>query len=473
MGCIGDKLVELCRGAENEIVIAAPFIKAGALSRALAEVKPSVTITCCTRWIPEEIASGVTDLEVWDILKARPGSKMFLRSNLHAKYYRADEVCLIGSANVTAAALGWRNDSNLEILTEVARATFAGFETGMFESAILVDERLYQSVRELVGRMKKSLARDEVSVAADTKWIPTLRAPEELFHFYNGDGERLSSASRVAAADDLSHFAILPGLERHSFETYVGLEFLQKPLIAGIDALLSTPQRFGAVTAFIRNRLPDVDADSAWQAIMRWMRYFLPSRYALAIPNHSEVFFRVDGTLNSKENSQRLEELVQSLNTDKSHAEWTVASRFQAPHKPLLLLSLLQMFQAGNIGSPSVEPSPELENRFNRLAAEVYPHLTLGEMSLPFYHLESDGLWVLVPRKLGAQIPDRARMSLANLRASVRCAEMRNEYYLSFLKQSKRQEILRVILDKYFSEQVATRLRAIIAPERTEKLSGS
>jgi len=459
---LGDEVLCLCGEAKADLVLAAPFIKAATLSRLFEEVKSEVSILCCSRWIPEEIAAGLTDIEVWDVVKSRPSAKLYLRSNLHAKYYRADKRCLVGSANITAAALGWRLESNFELLTSLDSSAFLDFERDMLQDAVLVDDTLYDSVRELVLQFKKSRTRDDYVLTSDGRWVPTLRNPEELFLFYSGEGERLSSASRIAAADDLGCFAIAPGLSRDTFEKYVALEFIQKPIIASVDSLLSTPQRFGAVTSLIRRRLPTVDADAAWQTIMRWMRYFLPKRYALSIPSHSEVVFRLEGISKRSSETKDVCDLLRSLNTDKSK-EWAAVSKYQAPHKPLMVLSVLELLNRGRLNSLAVEPSVELEALFNQLASIVYPDVQLGHMSLPFFHLENDGFWRLVPKMPGLEIPERSRATTVNLRTYVSHAEIRHDFYVALLQAEKRREAAGVVLDCYFAEETSRLLRASLS----------
>ncbi|MFM6208190.1 phospholipase D family protein, partial [Planktothrix sp.] len=108
---IGEQLQNLCLNAQVEIIIAAPFIKASILKKLLDSIKSGLPIKCVTRWFPEEVLAGVTDLEVWLIIESYPNSSLWLRNDLHAKYYRADQQCLIGSANLTANALGWSHHS--------------------------------------------------------------------------------------------------------------------------------------------------------------------------------------------------------------------------------------------------------------------------------------------------------------------------------------------------------------------------
>ena len=59
----GDMLVEHLSGARTRVLLCAPFIKAGVLKRLLTVIPASVTLDIVTRWRPEEIAAGVSDLE--------------------------------------------------------------------------------------------------------------------------------------------------------------------------------------------------------------------------------------------------------------------------------------------------------------------------------------------------------------------------------------------------------------------------
>lgn len=310
----GVQLTALCAQGNTDVILCAPFIKVGALARVLGSVPAGVTLKCVTRWRPDEIASGVSDLEVWPLLKERGNSSLWLCSNLHAKYYRVDTNCLIGSANITATALGWAVQSNLELLASMPldHPSVAGFESQLFASSTEVDNGIYDQmcgVVEIVSAqfqqsycqfetIEQTVASEHQDLASypDLYWLPALRNPEELFLAYSGHAARLSSASQEAACSDLATLAVPPGLPREAFEAYVAVLLLQQPVIRGIDALVATPQRFGAVRDAIAAAMPkdrvEFDADRAWQTLMRWLRYFIPNRYGLSVPNHSEVFYR-------------------------------------------------------------------------------------------------------------------------------------------------------------------------------------
>ena len=94
----------------------APFAKEVIVQLLLAATPVNVSVEVVVRWLPFDIKVGVSDLEVWDIIRDRPGADLFVRQDLHAKYYRADDRCLVGSANLTGATLGLSLAPNFELL---------------------------------------------------------------------------------------------------------------------------------------------------------------------------------------------------------------------------------------------------------------------------------------------------------------------------------------------------------------------
>ncbi len=306
----GDLLTDLCRAAENELVLVAPFIKVRTLEKLLAVVRPEVQVKCVTRWRLDEIASGVSDLDVWVALRDRPNASMWLRSDLHAKFYKAENVYLIGSANLTDAALGWSRQPNLELLIHSsAQELLSVFEEELFAGSSRVNESIYkQMCNALENFVAHHIVKPPTAMqptleyptgeasASIASWLPTLRLPEKLYIAYLGKIDELTTASRTAALTDLSVLDVPSGLSKEAFEAYVGAQLLQMPIIRQIDEFVAEPQRFGAVTAFLK-QLPcrdnlDFSANTAWQTLMRWFLQFLPARYSVSTPNVTEVISR-------------------------------------------------------------------------------------------------------------------------------------------------------------------------------------
>ena len=312
----GSKLLALCSGAEREVILVAPFVKARSLRRLLSQVSPGVDVTCVTRWRPEEVAAGVSDLEVFDEIVRRDGAALLLLPQLHGKYFRADDRCLVGSANLTHRALGWSVPPNIELLLEEqpGRPDLAQFEELVLGSACQATEDLKMRVAAaaaLIRTQPRPVGAPGEAVdgqrcyefveplAADRQievwtWLPSLRQPQDLYLAYRGLSDQLSTSSRVAASGDLAVIDPAPGLSQPSFEAAVGIALLQMPMIVGIDQLLAKPQRFGALRDMIAAETGTSKSESSfmWQTTMRWLMHFLPRRYVRQVPAQSEIFAR-------------------------------------------------------------------------------------------------------------------------------------------------------------------------------------
>src|SRR4051812_20976303 len=119
MSTVGDALLEAAAAADGPVLVVAPFVKVSPLRRMLEALPADTSVTCVTRWVPEEIAAGISDHQVWTLFRSRPGWQLRLRGDLHAKYYRFGSRLFAGSANVTGKAFGWSPEPNLELLLPV------------------------------------------------------------------------------------------------------------------------------------------------------------------------------------------------------------------------------------------------------------------------------------------------------------------------------------------------------------------
>ena len=61
------------------------------------------------------------------------------------------------------------------------------------------------------------------------------------------------------------------------------------------------------------------------------------------------------------------------LNTDKSRQRWSAATCHRAPHKPFLLLSIMDLIAQGQIVENLIEPSFELVDTWNGYWNAIMP----------------------------------------------------------------------------------------------------
>ena len=217
-----ETLRELCYGA-SEIVIAAPYIKIDALQRLLALVPTDAPIACVTRWNPNDVRAGASDVECRLLILERGGS-FRLHPNLHAKYYRCDTNVLVGSANLTASGMGYSGIGNLEILCEPS----AAFDAAAFEARLLAESReisdeefgdwiALQAILSDVSPDSSAITEDSIS-----QWHPFTRDPEHVWLLYRDLSQHIASDDELRLAQsDLDSLRVPHGLGREQFDVWV------------------------------------------------------------------------------------------------------------------------------------------------------------------------------------------------------------------------------------------------------------
>ncbi|MCP3733834.1 phospholipase D family protein [Sphingomonas sp. RP10(2022)] len=284
----GDILLAHVAAATRQLILCAPFIKAAVLRRLLAAMNPDVGVCVVTRWHADEVAAGVSDLETFDIVAARPGSELRLIDRLHAKLYLADDRALVGSANLTATALGWCDRSNLEILLEagtgdpsIARCV----EEAAAARLATAEERDRIASEAASLKVPRSVEATEVDEARATNWMPRLAAPARLYQVYNGLGaDRLTAASLEAARHDLEALAILPGLSEPAFRAAVSTSLTTMPVLAAILAAVDGDLGDEDAVAMIA-ALPGestMEPELQWVVVRDWMTHFLGDTLEIA-----------------------------------------------------------------------------------------------------------------------------------------------------------------------------------------------
>lgn len=289
----GSGVLELVEGATTRLVVAAPYIKSHALRRLISVLPKSVTsFLCVTRWLPEDIASGVCDLEILDDVSGVKGGMLLVHPHLHAKYYAAGTRCLVGSANLTGRGLGWHTPPNVELLVALP-ADLAGlrdWETALIESAVRATPELRDQLRVEAERLRASNSSQRVPEVEEPNtddlsalWVPTCPVPDRLWLVYQGRAaDRMVSSAYEGAQHDLAALRPPLGLTQPLFEAYVAGILRHMPLMAEIDRVVSTGLTDSQALEFLAERLPPPSRTSheqSWRILKLWLTHFLPNYY--------------------------------------------------------------------------------------------------------------------------------------------------------------------------------------------------
>ena len=217
----------------DRVLIVAPYIKVDTLRRLLPLISEHAQLTCVTRWQRADVTAGVSDV-VCRTLVAQRGGRFLLNQRLHAKYYRLGDTVLVGSANLTAAGMGYGSFANVEILCEPG----PGFDPAAFERELLEGAR---EVTDVEFERWNALERIQVVATAvaqseePNEWRPMTREPAHVWLTYRGDvAGVVSGDERLRAARDLVALNLPPDLDRSGFDAIVGAELLSSAAIADV-----------------------------------------------------------------------------------------------------------------------------------------------------------------------------------------------------------------------------------------------
>lgn len=125
-----------------------------------------------------------------------------------------------------------------------------------------------------------------------------------------------------------------------------------------------------------------------------------------------------------------------------------------APHKPILILSLIEQFEKQIIFDDHIFITPELVSSFKTHWTELVKSNHHPIFALPFYFLNSEPFWNLIPN-VGCEkwVASKSSMkSFKNLTTAVSYALIDSELSLILLEKNNREILKLAILDKYFPE---------------------
>lgn len=271
-----NEVLQAVRGAAEAVVVA-PYMKVTPLTEVLGRLQDGAAITCVTRWTPQDIHLGVSDVACRTIV-VEQGGTFWLHPQLHAKYYRFDKRVLVGSSNMTSLGLGYPHRGNLEILCEPG----ASFSPGVFEASLMGGSS--EVTDEEFGTWEKCPVIGGTSVSArrhtedsNGEWIPRTRNPRYVWLHYRGkDALIVSDEQRSLAGLDLRSLGVPDGLTSSHFFDWVRLSIRS-------SSFMNSIRRFeGQIDAAVWDGIAEEWSVSRaiaarWVSTAEnWLRYFDP-----------------------------------------------------------------------------------------------------------------------------------------------------------------------------------------------------
>jgi predicted restriction endonuclease len=130
------------------------------------------------------------------------------------------------------------------------------------------------------------------------------------------------------------------------------------------------------------------------------------------------------------------------LNPNIQNSKGTGKARY-APHKPLLLLCIIDLAEAGELDPPLLFKTPGLRLRFDAYWSICQPRWGgLPGLDLPFHHLSSQHLWYALTKE---GTPSRGPRSTHHL-------QLTDEFVADLSDVTRRDQIRRQLVETWFPE---------------------
>jgi putative restriction endonuclease len=147
------------------------------------------------------------------------------------------------------------------------------------------------------------------------------------------------------------------------------------------------------------------------------------------------------------------------LRSDRN-ARWPSVALNRSPYKPLLLLSVIDLFAQGSIVANLVEISADLSELFSIYCALVLPSDWRSNIAMPFFHLSREGFWHLVPLPGKEIVVSSGRLlrSVSLLTDNVQGARLDEDLFVLLCQEKPRGMLRTALIETYFASEIWPKL---------------
>lgn len=134
----------------------------------------------------------------------------------------------------------------------------------------------------------------------------------------------------------------------------------------------------------------------------------------------------------------------QRLRVDRAHGT--------APHKPILLCAVIELFERGAFPENQIELSPHLNQTFLKYWSYLGSALHNPDISRPFFHMQSGKFWHLMANPgFERVIAEKIKLkTLAEVKRAVRYAYLDEDLFEFLSETSTRESLLAVLVGHWF-----------------------
>ena len=291
--------------------IAVPFINPELLESVL-QPKWNQKVVVITSWRKDHLLTGVSKIEIYDVVKRHPKWSLLVNDRVHSKIYSNDLIsALVGSANLSYTALQDGSRSNHEVLTyiELSDSDRSSFQK-LLKDSNLVNDEYHQKCLDWYNENKNNFPKlpiDSVIPEKDKDWflissLPASTSPTRIWEIMvDSSPADKSWGEYEAAKHDLDLFEIncTDHENFQEFRTELSQQVSAHPFITAFtENIDSEGLYFGRAKEWIQRNCTDVpvpyrrDITEYAQALYVWLPELFPEHFSVNRPNYSQIIRR-------------------------------------------------------------------------------------------------------------------------------------------------------------------------------------
>lgn len=292
---------------DRPLYILAPFITTSYLEDLFSQQRE---VHIVTSWRKDHLITGVSSIDLYDVVKRNNSWKLYINDRLHAKVYcRNFESLIVGSANLSKKALMDTERSNHEVLVQLDCTRHDARQIcEIMASSVVMNDEIYSkyetwfSEQEIHSEPMETGSVVEFESSNDlflVSQLPASTSPSRLWEIVSGQVLPDQSWDEMVAAEhDLSNL----GLRFTDFDNYSDFEERLIDLMpnqaffsAFIDEITIEGMRFGYAKQWVQENCIDDPVPyrkkltRTVQNLFSWIIELFGDSYEIIRPNFSQV----------------------------------------------------------------------------------------------------------------------------------------------------------------------------------------
>ena len=284
---------------EEIVFLISPFIQSKALSQLQGISQFGHNLSIITRWNAEDILSGVSDLDIYPILKSQ-GIRLYINKHIHLKMLiYSNNITFIGSGNVTSHGLGFCANPNVEVGV-FSSIDFDDWKRifALIEDSILVDDEMYQKAVEYRNKYRLAplplpdfvLNESEKIVkqrrkAFSLNVLPASESPQVLYQNKETICQKSIDLNKLSPfLHDMLIYNLSSDTNEEEFMHDLKTSFLSTQFVSELIAYIkkSAPLNFGHISSWIHDHCSDVPLPYRYEIkkyvaiLYTWLAFFVP-----------------------------------------------------------------------------------------------------------------------------------------------------------------------------------------------------